>query len=154
MKKWKSIAVPVIVGYVVFNVLGKMGCIQWSNPMIETLGKIRRSQEPDKYFTAEEVRDLISKTPYSDAGWPYSASVEGEGMEWTLRFDPAPMTLWRRLWWAVASWKLHPNRSGSYEMQSKTMRVTVTTWDGRAFTLWEAKRNGSANHALEAIENP
>lgn len=133
MKKWKSIAVPLIVAYVVFNAFDPL--VQYSNPMIETLGEIRRPQEPGKHFTAREVRDLISKTSYGNAGWPYNASVEGEGTEWALRFDPAPMTLWRRLWWAIAYWELHPNRGGSYELQSRTMLITLTTWDGRTFTL-------------------
>ena len=152
IKKWKHIVLALIVFYVVFNLLGKMTCIYWVNPMINTLVELRHSQDPDKKLTIEEVHDLISKTSYDYAGWSYNASLEGEGTNWTLRFDPAPMTLWRRVWWAVAYWNLHPNRWSSYEMRSDTMSVTHTTWDGRTFNLMnnEKKQHSEPEHARQA----
>ena len=143
MKHWKTIAFGLIGAYVGINVLGKMSCMLSMNPMIHTLSKIRCQERQDRHLTAQEVKQVITGSSYSDDGWPYSASVDGDGTNWTLRFDAAPLTWWRRAWWTLAYWQPNPQRTRSYEMSSTSMVVTCTLPDGRTFILMNDEKKSS-----------
>ena len=140
MKLGKSIAVGLIAAYVVFNVVDKMSCILWMNPMIKTLLEIKYPQEHGKRFTAQEVKRLIKGISYSYARWPYAAAVDGQGSNWTLRFEAAPLTRWRRAWCAVAHWEFNPHVPDSYEMFSDSMIVKCIRSDGSFFLLMDDEK--------------
>lgn len=144
MRRWKSTVTTVILAYIVFNLLGRMMYVFWMNPMIETLVQIRYPGERGRRFTEEEVRALIGRRYYGYARWPYDAAVEGQGEDWILRFEAAPLTLWRRIWMAVAYWEFSPHVPCSYELASDATAVRCRRSDGTIFFMMgEEKEQGS-----------
>lgn len=151
MKLGTALAVAVATFYLLSNVLDKIACTIWMNPVWKALYDVKLGLDDGHVFTAGEVHERINKRTYSVERWPHRASVEGTGTNWTLRFDTAPMTWWRRAWWAVAHWELDPRVPPSYELRSSARAVKKTRSNGSVDFIMndDEGSNSEPAHALE-----
>jgi hypothetical protein len=130
MKRWGIIFLPLAAFYVACMVIMKTGHTHYMNPVLRTMYDIRGRGDHAKRCHAQEARQLLEGRSYSVRGWPYRAAVTGDGTNWVLRFDPAPLTPWRRAWHLVFDWNPHPELPCSYELDSHTRVIRTVRADG------------------------
>lgn len=126
MKRSAKILIAGLISYSMLVVLGWQTGFP-DDPIICCSTELQnRYVSTGKTPSREEVQTLMSNKVLWREGWPYDISIVGTNTVWTLKSEPQQLTLWRRIWRAIACWDFHPKRPPLFGMNSNTMTLTIS----------------------------